>query len=69
MRQVQIIVGTIILACTILAVTVSPWFLVGTGFFGTGLVFAGVSGFCGMAAILGVMPWNCRVIKSVNRGS
>ena len=23
-----------------------------------GLVFAGVSGFCGMARLLAVMPWN-----------
>jgi hypothetical protein len=25
---------------------------------GAGLVFAGVSGFCGMARLLAVMPWN-----------
>jgi hypothetical protein len=25
---------------------------------GAGLTFAGVSGFCGMARLLAVMPWN-----------
>ena len=29
-----------------------------SGFVGAGLVFAGVSGFCGMARILSLMPWN-----------
>lgn len=58
MRQVQIVVGTLVLATSILGVTVSPWFLALTGFFGAGLVFAGVSGVCGMAAVLARMPWN-----------
>jgi hypothetical protein len=25
---------------------------------GAGLTFAGISGFCGMARLLAVMPWN-----------
>lgn len=58
MRQVQIVVGLAVLAGSILAATVSPWFLVLTGFFGTGLLFAGATGMCGMAAMLGAMPWN-----------
>ena len=29
-----------------------------SGFVGAGLVFAGVTGFCGMARMLGLMPWN-----------
>ena len=58
MRQVQIVVGTLVLATVILGVTVSPWFLALTGFFGAGLLFAGLSGTCGMAAVLALMPWN-----------
>jgi hypothetical protein len=27
-------------------------------FFGAGLIFAGVTGFCGLALILAKMPWN-----------
>ncbi len=58
MRQVQITVGTLVLATSVLAYLVSPYFLLLTGFFGAGLVFAGTTGMCGMAAVLGLMPWN-----------
>ena len=57
-RQVQIVVGGLVLAGTILAATVSPWFLLLTGIPGAGLLFAGISGFCGMARVLARMPWN-----------
>jgi hypothetical protein len=30
-------------------------------FVGAGLTFAGISGFCGMAHLLALMPWNRRV--------
>ena len=33
-----------------------------SGFVGAGLVFAGVSGFCGMARLLAWMPWNRRTV-------
>lgn len=58
MRQVQIAAGGLVLLGTVLAATVSPWFLLLTGFIGAGLLFAGVSGFCGMALLLARMPWN-----------
>jgi rhodanese-related sulfurtransferase len=58
MRQVQIVAGTITFVGTILAASVSPWFLILPGFIGMGLAFAGASGTCGMAAMLRVMPWN-----------
>ena len=29
-----------------------------TGFFGAGLTLAGVTGFCGMARLVAMMPWN-----------
>lgn len=58
MRQVQILVGSLVLACSVLAFTVSPYFIGGAAFFGAGLVFAGTTGMCGMAAVLGLMPWN-----------
>ncbi|EPM2252573.1 YgaP-like transmembrane domain, partial [Escherichia coli] len=31
-----------------------------SGFVGAGLLFAGISGFCGMARLLDKMPWNQR---------
>ena len=60
MRQVQIAAGSLVLFGTLLAATVSPWFLLLSAFVGAGLLFAGVSGFCGMALLLMRMPWNRR---------
>lgn len=57
-RQVQIVAGTLIVLGAVLGATVSPWFHALSGFVGAGLVFAGVSGFCGMARVLMQMPWN-----------
>ncbi len=59
-RQVQMAAGTLVLAGTVLGATVSPWFYVVPGFVGSGLMVAGVSGFCGMARVLAKMPWNRR---------
>jgi len=58
MRQVQIVAGGTVLAGSLLAYFISPWFLLLTGFFGAGLFFAGASGTCAMASMLGLMPWN-----------
>ncbi|MBB6065496.1 rhodanese-like domain-containing protein [Pseudoxanthomonas broegbernensis] len=57
-RQVQVAVGGLLLLGTALAATASPWFLLLPGFLGAGLLFAGLSGFCGMARLLARMPWN-----------
>jgi rhodanese-related sulfurtransferase len=58
MRQVQIAAGTLVLVGVLGGVLVTPWLLVLSGFVGSGLVFAGVTGWCGMAKLLGAMPWN-----------
>lgn len=58
MRQVQIVAGSLVVLGVVLGVTVSPWLLILAGFVGAGLVFAGVSGWCGMAKLLAAMPWN-----------
>lgn len=60
-RQVQIIAGGLVLAGALLGATLSPYFYALSGFVGAGLMFAGISGFCGMARVLAVMPWNRRV--------
>lgn len=62
MRQVQIAAGALVLTGVLLATAVSPWGLLLSGFVGAGLVFAGVSGFCGMARVLAWMPWNRRAV-------
>lgn len=58
MQQVQVTAGVLVLTGTLLAWFVHPAFLFLTGFVGTGLIFAGLSGFCGMAKVLSRMPWN-----------
>lgn len=60
MRQVQIVAGSLVLLGVVLGALVTPGFYALSGFVGAGLLFAGVSGFCGMAKLLGVMPWNRR---------
>lgn len=57
-RQVQITAGLLILAGILLGVAVHPGFYGLSAFVGAGLTFAGLSGWCGMAQLLAVMPWN-----------
>jgi rhodanese-related sulfurtransferase len=68
-RQVMITVGVLVLACTALAATVSPWFLAAIGFIGAGLVFAGATGICAMATVLAKMPWNRAPARPVGAAS
>jgi len=58
MRQVQIATGSLVLLSLILSNTVAPAWILLSWFVGAGLVFAGASGFCGMAQRLALMPWN-----------
>jgi hypothetical protein len=46
-----------------LGLWVSPAFFGLSAFVGAGLVFAGVSGWCGMAKMLAYMPWNRRAAR------
>ena len=57
-RQVQISAGSLVLVGTVLGATVSSNFLWLSGIVGAGLIFAGASGTCGMAALLSILPWN-----------
>ena len=54
----QVAAGSLVLAGVLLAALVSPWFVALPAFVGAGLVFAGLSGTCGMAHLLRRMPWN-----------
>lgn len=60
MRQVQIAAGLLVLAGVLLSLLVAPPWIALAAFVGAGLSFAGVTGWCGMARLLGVMPWNRR---------
>jgi rhodanese-related sulfurtransferase len=58
MRQVQIAAGGMVLLGLLLGQVVAPPWILLSWFVGAGLVFAGVTGFCGMARLLALMPWN-----------
>lgn len=61
-RQVQIGAGSMVLCGTLLGAFVGPWFYLIPGAIGAGLIFAGLSGFCGLARLLMRMPWNRRIL-------
>jgi rhodanese-related sulfurtransferase len=58
MRQVQMTAGGLILIGAVLGTFVHTAFWGLSAFVGAGLFFAGATGFCGMARLLAVMPWN-----------
>jgi rhodanese-related sulfurtransferase len=58
MRQVHIAVGLISGAGAVLALKVNPRFALVPLFTSCGLLFAGLTGFCGLALLLAKMPWN-----------
>ncbi len=60
-RQVQITAGGLVVFGAVLGFTVSPWFHLVSAFVGAGLMQAGITGWCGLAYLLKVMPWNRRL--------
>lgn len=60
MRQVQIAAGSLALLGVILGALVHPGFYAVAGVVGAGLLFAGLTGTCGMARMLARAPWNRR---------
>lgn len=58
MQQVQIVAGGLILTGQLLGFALHPAFFLLATFVGAGLLFAGLSGWCGMALLLAKMPWN-----------
>ena len=58
-QQVRIAIGMLILAGTLACFLTKDFrWLAAPAFFGAGLVFSGITGFCGLARILAIMPWN-----------
>ncbi|NLA51343.1 MAG: DUF2892 domain-containing protein [Alcaligenaceae bacterium] len=57
-RQVQITVGILIILGVILGSWVNPAWYILSAFVGAGLLMAGLTGFCGLARILMLAPWN-----------
>ena len=65
-RQIRTIAGSLVLLGVILAVTVSNWWLIMSGFVGCGLIFAGLTDNCMMGMMLMKLPYNQRAIKQGN---
>ena len=57
-RQVRIGAGALVFLFTLLGIVVSPAFLAIPAFIGAGLVFAGITDWCGMGLLLAKAPWN-----------
>jgi rhodanese-related sulfurtransferase len=57
-RQVQIGTGSLVLLGVALGALVAPGFYAIAAAIGAGLLVAGITGFCGMARLLALMPWN-----------
>lgn len=60
-RQVRIAAGSLVLTGALLGWFVHRGFFGLSAFVGAGLVFAGVTDFCGMGLLLAKLPWNRRV--------
>ncbi|MFM9943318.1 MAG: rhodanese family protein [Hyphomicrobiaceae bacterium] len=59
-RQMQMTAGALVLIGVVLSRLVDPAFIGLSAFVGAGLMFAGITGWCGMGKRLTVMPWNRR---------
>jgi rhodanese-related sulfurtransferase len=57
-RQVRIAAGSLVLTGVLLAYFVHPGFIALSAFVGAGLVFAGITDWCGMGLLLAKLPWN-----------
>jgi len=60
-RQVRIVAGLLVLSGIALGWFVHRGFFGLSAFVGAGLVFAGITDFCGMGLLLARMPWNRKV--------
>ena len=57
-RQVRIAAGLLVVIGSALGAFVDQRWMGLSAFVGAGLIFAGVTDTCGMAMLLGKMPWN-----------
>jgi rhodanese-related sulfurtransferase len=61
-RQVRIVAGSLVLIGVLLGWFVHRGFFGLSAFVGAGLVFAGITDFCGMGLLLAKLPWNKRKV-------
>lgn len=58
MRQVQLLIGPLVLLGALLGAFISPWFLLICAIIGAGVFNAGFTGVCPMERVIALMPWN-----------
>jgi rhodanese-related sulfurtransferase len=63
-RQVMIAAGSLVLVGILLGWFVATGFYALAAFVGAGLIFAGITGWCGMVKLLALMPWNRALLAS-----
>lgn len=67
-RQVRIVAGLLVLAGVFLGHFIDGNFYILSGAIGGGLIFAGVTDWCGMAMLLARAPWNAdRTQEAINK--
>ncbi len=57
-RQVRIAAGSLVLTGVLLGTFLNPVFYGLSGFIGAGLIFAGITDWCGMGLLIAKAPWN-----------
>jgi len=73
-RQVRIVVGAVVLGGVLAGHFGHPIGYAIAGFMGAGLMFAGITGWCGLAFVIGKMPWNeagcgCNASCDIKKGA
>jgi len=59
-RQIRIAAGSLVLIGVLLSLFVNYSFIALSGFVGAGLVFSGITDWCGLGLLLAKAPWNVR---------
>jgi hypothetical protein len=57
-QQTQLVIGCGVFLGSLLGYFISVKFFLLSGFFGAGLIYAGLSGTCTLAMLIAKMPWN-----------
>jgi rhodanese-related sulfurtransferase len=60
-RQVQLLIGSLILLGVILGYFLHPSLLLLSAMMGAGLINAGLTGWCGLARLIARLPWNQKI--------
>lgn len=63
-RQVQIVIGVLVIAFGLLGALINPMYAYAAAAMGAGVLIAGATGFCALATMMGKLPWNRGDVKA-----